>query len=185
MASRAETYGLTWDFVIPKSLTGTQRWVLSAMQDYGGELVNMLWRILGNEQDVCDTYQDTFLKLAHYRQGQKPNHVKAYLFRTAANTAMTILRRKVRQRKFTQSYEPKIINSENELNTKELRQKLRLCIAQLPEHLRDVVALRDLAELSYNTVGQILQITPATARVYRHKAVKLLSVWMNRKEEQL
>ena len=42
----------------------SQRWVLTAMQHHGAALVGMLWRILGNEQDVCDAYQETFLRLA-------------------------------------------------------------------------------------------------------------------------
>ena len=45
--------------------------------------------------------------------------------------------------------------------------------------LRDVVALRDLAELPYRQVGAMLGISPATARVYRCKAVRLLAAWMD------
>ena len=57
---------------------GTDRqWVLSVMQSHGNELVTLLWRILGNEQDVCDVYQSTFLRLAHLNAGRKPAHVKA------------------------------------------------------------------------------------------------------------
>ena len=61
----------------------------------------MLWRILGNEHDVCDAYQQTFLNLAHYEQAGKtrPRNVQAYVFRTATNTAISILRRKQRGRR--------------------------------------------------------------------------------------
>jgi RNA polymerase sigma factor (sigma-70 family) len=70
----------------------------------------------------------------------------------------------------------------SELNTKFLQETLRSYIAQLPEYLRNVLTLRDLAELSYAEIGKILGITAGTARVYRCKAIQLLSVWM-RKEE--
>ena len=99
MTGNANNCGLSWDFVLPESLSGTQRWVLSAMQNYGQQLVTMLWRMLGNEQDVCDAYQDTFLKLAHYEGGQKPEYVKAYIFRSASNVAMSMLRHRIIERK--------------------------------------------------------------------------------------
>jgi DNA-directed RNA polymerase specialized sigma24 family protein len=44
--------------------------------------------------------------------------------------------------------------------------------------------LRDLAELSYAQIGRILGISPATARVYRCKAIQLLAVWMGKREEE-
>jgi len=69
-----------------------------------------------------------------------------------------------------------------ELDSKYLQESLRGGIAQLPEHLRSVVTLHDLAELSYAQVGKILGITAATARVYRCKAIQLLTVLMNKKE---
>ena len=59
---------------------------------------------------------------------------------------------------------------------------VRLHITRLPEHLRNVLTLRDLAEMSYSRVGKILGISPGTARVYRCKAIQLLAVWMNREE---
>jgi len=184
MISRANSCGLIWDFAIPDSLSGTGAWVLSAMQRYGPELVTMLWRILGNEQDVCDAYQDTFLKLAHFEGGRKPEHVKAYIFRSAANVAISMLRHKIIERKnLSEAVTDNSIRSPAiELDSKYLQESLRGGIAQLPEHLRSVVTLHDLGELSYAQVGKILGITAATARVYRCKAIQLLTVLMNKKE---
>ncbi|MEJ2705210.1 MAG: sigma-70 family RNA polymerase sigma factor, partial [Sedimentisphaerales bacterium] len=69
-----------------------------------------------------------------------------------------------------------------ELDLKHLQETLRTCIAQLPEHLRNVLTLRDLAQMSYAQVGKILGISSGTARVYRCKAIQLLAVWMNKEE---
>lgn len=185
MDSRAISGMLSYDPALLESVELSQGWVLSTMQKHCQSLVAMLWRILGNEQDVCDAYQDTFLQLAHYKNGTKPEHIKAYIFRTAGNIAITILRRKlIDVRAMNAIAKVSTAGSEDfttELDTKHLRQNLRDAIAQLPEYLRNVVIFRDLAELPYAQVGKILGISAATARVYRHKAVQLLSVWM--KEE--
>lgn len=183
MLSKAASYGLTWGLVVPEAIDEKQRWILSAMQNYGQELVTMLWRILGNEQDVCDAYQDSFLHLAHYEGGQKPKHIKAYIFRTASNVAMTMLRHRVAEKKRLSSttLARKDTNSPtNELDSKYLQETLRFYISRLPENLRNVIALRDLAELSYAQIGRILGISPASARVYRCKAIQLLAVWMSK-----
>jgi RNA polymerase sigma factor (sigma-70 family) len=185
MFGRAISYRTVWDFAVPESIAESQLWILSTMQKYGQELVTMLWRILGNEQDVCDAYQDTFLQLAHHEGGQKPKHIKAYVFRVANNVAVSMLRRRIAERnKLPMSViMGKAISSPvKELDSKYLQETLRECIAQLPEHLRNVITLRDLAEMSYSQIGRILGISAATARVYRCKAVQLLAAWMSKKE---
>ena len=147
----------------------------------------MLWRILGNEQDVCDAYQNTFLQLAHYEGGQKPKHIKAYIFRTANNVAISMLRHRLAERRRLSAdiAGSKAVSSPaNELDSKSLQETLRCCIARLPEHLRNVVILRELGELSYAQVAKILGISVATARVYRHKAIQLLAVWMNKERQE-
>lgn len=200
MVGKTVSCDLIWDFAVPKSVDESQRWVLSAMQRHGQELVTMLWRILGNEQDVCDAYQDTFLQLAHYHGRQKPEHVKAYIFRTASNVAISMLRRRAVENRLSRAIANNQLagarlakkpligdppgSPERELDSKCLQEALRSAIAHLPEHLSNVIMLHDLAELSYTQVGTLLRISAATARVYRCKAIQLLAVWMNKEEEQ-
>ena len=184
MISKAESCKLLWDFALPESLTASQKWVLGTMQSYGPELITMLWRILGNEQDVCDAYQDTFLHLAHCDNGCKVRNTRAYLFRSASNTAISILRRRIIEQKnlpeiaAVQRIEP----TADDLDSSHLQQQLRYNIARLPEYLRDVITLHDLAEFPYAQAAKILGITETSARVYRHKAIQLLAVWMNKEE---
>jgi len=164
----------------------SQRWILSAMQQHGSALVSMLWRILGSEQDVCDAYQETFLRLAHPDNHAKPDNVRAYLFRTASNVAMTMLRREQLksqyQRKLCEEkYQPCNTDPAGFLDTMDLQQRLRGAVAQLPDYLGDVIVLRDLAEMPYQQVAKILGITTTAARVYRHKALKLLALRMSEK----
>ncbi|GAG17284.1 unnamed protein product, partial [marine sediment metagenome] len=142
-----------------------------------------LWRILGNEDDVCDAYQETFLKLAHSESGRKPLKVKAYLFRTASNVAISILRRQKTFNKVCNSLAYNVparqqMDPTGDLDIKYLQESLRLFIARLPDHLRNAVVLRDLGELPYQQVGKIIRVSAGTARVYRCQAVKLLAAWM-------
>jgi RNA polymerase sigma factor (sigma-70 family) len=175
MANKSAILGLTFDFAVAQSIDDSQRWILSAMKANGPSLVTMLWRILGNEQDVCDAYQQTFL------------NVQAYLYRTAANIAISMLRRAKMYRqsgKVLASMAEKAcsIDYANQLDSKMLQQKLRNAIAELPDYLRNVIALHDLAELPYTKVAAILQITTASARVYRSKAITLLAAKLARNE---
>ncbi len=180
------TYPASLEHVLDLTRTDaakSQRWILTAMQQHGAALVATLWRILGNEQDVCDAYQETFLRLAHQENHAKPGNVRAYLFKTASNTAITMLRREQLkfqyQRQLCDSPGPQTIDPAGFLDTQELQQRLRDAIARLPDYLGDVVVLRDLAEMPYRQVAAILGITTTAARVYRHKALKLLAMWMS------
>jgi RNA polymerase sigma factor (sigma-70 family) len=188
MAVTAASLGLTFDLTQVESVQQSQRWVLVAMQEYGPALVTMLWRILGNEEDVCDAYQDTFLRLTHLPSKKKPSNVRPYLFRTASNLAISMLRRKQLQRKHQQILSKEYIASENDLvqdlDSMYLQQRLRSAISKLPDYLGNVVALRDLAQMPYSQVASILGIRVAAARVYRHKAIKLLAYWMSKSESR-
>lgn len=185
MFGRTASDKLMWGVSVDLSVDQSQRWIFSAMQRNGQALVTMLWRILGNEQDVCDAYQDTFLQLAHHDMRRKPEHVKAYIFRTAGNVAISMLRRRAAERRRLSNVTAPQQDAESplrEIDSRYMQENLRCCMARLPEHLRNVIALRDLAEMSYSQVGRIMGISPATARVYRCKAVQLLAMWMGRKE---
>ena len=180
MASRTAIQELLWSGAIGSCADVGQQWVLRAMRKHGPGLVTMLWRILGNEQDVCDAYQQTFLKLAHVDRGRKPRNAVGYLYRTAANEAVTMLRRATLQRRARDELvatRPVSVTVQYgaDLDSRQLQRDLRRAISLLPDHLRNVILLRDLAELPYADVAKMLGITAATARVYRCKAVAWLS----------
>ena len=185
MSTNAANIRLCLDLAFTQSVDQSRRWILSAMDKHGPGMVTMLWRIVGNEHDVCDAYQQTFLNLAHYQQAgrMRPKNVQAYVFRTAANTAISILRRKQRRRQYFDTMaETKPLQQDvgpaDDFDAKLLQDKLRAAIEKLPNYLREVVVLRDLAELSYEQVSNILGISAATARVYRSKAITLLAAMM-------
>ena len=188
MAINPTSLGLTFDLTQARSVPKSQRWVLVAMQESGPALVTMLWRILGNEEDVCDAYQDTFLRLAHLPNQQKPGNVRAYLFRTASNLAISMLRQKQlllkHRESFVKKHQGNTPNPAAEVDSLGLQEQLRAGISELPDYLGNVIVLRDLAQMPYEQVAKILGIRTAAARVYRHKAIKQLAVWMSRPESR-
>ncbi len=183
MIAKSIAQQLIFDLTGDVESSCSQGWVLVAMHQHGRALIDMLWRILGNEEDVCDAYQDTFFRLAHVKEGQKPDHIKAYLFRTASNTAISIIRQKnqfnkARERIADRERGRTVMDGSGELELEEIRERLRERIAQLPDHLREVVVLRDLAEIPYRQISRILGISQGTARVYRRRAIVQLGTMM-------
>ncbi len=180
--SKALSIELMWNIAGAAEICSDQQWVLSAMSKHGSQLVQVLWRILGNESDLCDAYQETFLKLAGMSQSPEPDKIRAYLFRTASNAAIDILRkRRSRQRlhenlsrTMVKEYEPE----SNYFDMSHLAESLRSQLSRLPDNLQQVVMLRDLGDMSYRQVAEVLGITAETARVYRRRAIIMLAEMM-------
>lgn len=157
-----------------------QAWVLTVMRKDGPALVRLLWRMLGREDDVLDAYQDCFCKLIAYsdKSGERPE--RSFVFRVAINAARDI----GRKRRVRSDHLPAVVEEWRRRDEARapaspgnglLVEELREAIEMLPDRLRDVITLRDLAELSYRDVSKILNITAGTARVYRREAIIALS----------
>ncbi len=189
MAQLPTTGILTLDWTLAESLDSSRRWILSAMKDHGPAMVTMLWRILGNEQDVCDVYQDVFVMLTGTGNSFRPKNIRAYLFGTASNLAISLLRRRKLDKKAHEELARRFQPGDNHdpagfLDADALKHRLRQLLGELPEPLQSIICLHDLAELSYPETAQILGLSQTAVRVYRHRAVKLLASWMVKVENK-
>lgn len=156
------------------------------MEREGPGILRMLWRLLHNEADVQDAFQDCFCKLALRGGPADLRSARAYAYRTASNIAIELLRARKRSSDHRETLVADRVrlawaaaDAEAEVPTGATIpiERLREAIVELPQHLRQVVVLRDLSRMSYEEVGRILGIEPATARVYRrHAVVKLAEV---------
>ncbi|NLX12809.1 MAG: sigma-70 family RNA polymerase sigma factor [Phycisphaerales bacterium] len=159
----------------------SQRWIVNLMRGQGPAVVTMLWRLLQSEADVLDSYQTTICRLTALGAEAIKINKNGYFYRTAMNVAMELLR----QRKLEREHRPRLLELRRRqadrqasfclVDQREMVQRLRQCIYRLPPHLRDVVILRDLAELPYLRVAAILNIKSGTARLYRRQAILRLA----------
>lgn len=175
--------GTTTDAPVGAASTSGSGWVEAVLRADGRGILRLLWRILGDADDVADAFQDCFCRLAGYPKAANLANARAFAYRTASNIAIEMIR--VRKRRL--NHWPRIVNERVEglvdagPSSGEAAEqysledgRLRGAIALLPQHLRSVITLRDLARMSYEEIGQILGIGAATARVYRrHGIVRL------------
>jgi len=149
-------------------------WIVKLLCIEGPAILHMLWRMLGNEQDVLDAYQDCWCALASLPKPEGVRSGKAFAYRTASNIAVEMIRRKARRREHWSGVvasRPTQAQEDVETQDPAAAEQLREAISRLPQHLRNVVALRDMAKLTYKEVAGVLGIEPGTARVYRRQAV--------------
>ncbi len=164
------------------SAVTAHRWLYALMEAEGPAVLRMLWRILGNEADVLDAYQDCFCKLAGMDKKPKIRQARAYLFRTAANIAIEFIRVRKRQKKHAGAIldvhadrNGESLMPQEALERERAIASLHEAIDQLPAHLRNVLLVRDFSGKSYKEVAEILGIDKATARVYRRTAIVKLA----------
>lgn len=161
-----------------------QQWIVSMLQEHGQPVVTLLWRMLGSEQDVLDAYQTAVCQLAARGPLAVKANVGGYFYRTAMNAGIGILRSRRQQRRkwptlvdvHTRRHaEDECYGGEQALSQREMIDQMRRAISKLPPHLRNVILLRELAELPYSEVAAVLGIGLGTARLYRRQAVVRLA----------
>jgi RNA polymerase sigma-70 factor (ECF subfamily) len=164
-------------------------WLAGIIRTDGPAIVRLLWRLLGREQDVLDAFQESFCKLAARTDGDHLANARAYVFRTAANTAIEMLRVRKRRAEHLPAVALEKSSAQADGDAPSVCAEgdriadLREAIAMLPTHLRNVIMLRDLCRFSYEQVADALGIEPTTARVYRRHGVVQLAALLGGEDQ--
>jgi RNA polymerase sigma-70 factor (ECF subfamily) len=162
---------------------------------YHGLVYNLLCGALGDAADAADATQEVFLKafrgIRGFRQGSS---LKTWLYRIALREASNQRRWFWRHRRGetpleTPTGEPAIELPDGEaspferLAAAEEQRMVRQALAQVPEVFRQAVILRDLEDLSYEEVAEVLEVSVGTvkSRILRGRRLlrELLSPLVN------
>ena len=143
---------------------------------YKDRLFNVLNRMLSSQEEANDLLQDTFLRVWQ--------HKMSYDFRFAFSTwiytiALNLARNELRRRKKIKFFD--IFDFAEKLPAKEekvennsgLRNLLEGEIKRLPEKYKTAFVLRDVDNLSYEEIAQVLSVPLGTvkSRVNRARAI--------------
>lgn len=152
---------------------------------YHQPVYSLVYRILNDPSDAADTTQEVFLKIF---RGIKRFHgeasLKTWVYRIALHEASNQRRWWFRHKRRETSMEPQLISDENEgyiLGLKdtlvdsapspfedaaheEVRAKVEQELRLVAEPYRTVVVLRDIEDLSYEEISEVLQISLGTVK---------------------
>jgi RNA polymerase sigma-70 factor, ECF subfamily len=160
----------------PAAAAEVETLFVGLVRDYHRIIYNYVFRLVGDDALAEDLTQESYLRayrgLGHLPPGS--NH-RAWLFRIATNAATDELRRRKRRPRV-----PLLPSLGLRAPTESEDERLgRVCLddalLRLAPHHRAVVNLFEFAELTAPEVGEVLGISPETARKRRQRAREALA----------
>jgi RNA polymerase sigma-70 factor, ECF subfamily len=147
------------------------------VREHGPLVFGTAWRILGHTADVEDVVQEVFLQAYQLHQTRPVRYWSGFLRRLAACRALD----RLRQRKANLSLQDVNLASPGSgpdtlAMEHELRDRLRLAIAELPAREGEVFCLRYFEDLSYDKIAEMLGIRRGAVAAALHKARTKLEV---------
>jgi len=156
--------------------------------EYRSLVYNVCLKFTGTPEDAEDVTQEVFTKIWRSLEDfQRQSALRTWIYRIAMNTCIDHSRRpwrRFRHRNTTledildqgkqKRYLSREETAEGKLLAKEQAAQLRRAITRLKPHLRAVLVLKDLEELSYDEIATILGIGIGTISSRLNRARKAL-----------
>lgn len=149
------------------------------MDKYRGPITNYLYRFLNDYEEAVDLAQEAFVRLYFAMDRYHTGFAfSTYLYRIAANLAISELRRRKRRRLLSLTglfqvegaeeveYQPpdKRPLQDEDLLDDETRRIVERAIVALPEKYRTAVILRDVEGKSYEEIAEIMELGLGTTK---------------------
>jgi RNA polymerase sigma-70 factor (ECF subfamily) len=151
-----------------------------------------------NHADALDLTQSAFLRaLEALPRFRARATFYTWLYRIAVN--LTLSHRRARSRKPAlslhraeddgPSFEPPAASESSDpvrqVGQAELQRQLERALEQLDEEFRVAVVLRDIEELDYATIAEILEVPVGTVKSRIHRGRMMLREWLEEQEPNL
>jgi RNA polymerase sigma-70 factor (ECF subfamily) len=135
----------------------------SIISEHGPMVWKTAFRLLGNEADTSDCFQDIFLTAVQVARREKIRNLPALLNRLATHKAIDLLRRRMQTPKITPSMDcddcPDMsFNPAQSAQDKELSDHLRQALITLPDLEAQAFCLQTFNDLSYRQIAAQLQV---------------------------
>lgn len=167
---------------IERVLGGDREAYTVLVERYGGPLFRYLLRMLGRHEEAEDVVQEAFLRAYLALASYDPRYrFSTWLFRIATNLALNRLRderRVISLEGLAGDSEGLPLELEDHwdegrpeaaVEQKELLYRIRECLEELPPAYRLVVALRYVADLSYEEIAEVTGLPLNTVRSRLHR----------------
>ena len=161
--------------LIARFQSGDERAYIELVNRFRDRLINFVYPFLGNLEQAEDVVQDTMLKLYekkhYYREIAK---FSTWIYTIARNLANTELRKRKRRKttyisrmtREERQYEIPAVQPDLNQNIQNefIRERINEAIKELPEHFKTVIILRDIQELSYDDISNIVGVPLGTVK---------------------
>ncbi len=123
-----------------------------------------------NQNDAEDIYQETLIKIWELKdEWETWQNFEAYTMRMIRNTFLNF-KKKSNSRAFVDIDDIVEIPQQNDIDQKntliDLKMKFDMLVRRLPEIQRNILHLREIEELEYKEIGEILDISESQVKVY-------------------
>jgi RNA polymerase sigma-70 factor, ECF subfamily len=143
-----------------------------------------------NEDDARDVVQEAYLRAFKFFDGFHGIDARGWLLTTVRNTCYTWLEQN-RRRQTTTEFDEEIHSVDEDANNPSALalksgdvEIVRESLDELPEEFREVIVLRDLEEMSYKQIAEVIDAPLGTvmSRLARARAM-LRSAWLAEEEQ--
>jgi RNA polymerase sigma-70 factor (ECF subfamily) len=134
------------------------------------KLYRFAYSLARNVSDAEDIFQETLIRVWQLRDDW-PNwlNFEAYAMRMVRNTFLNFKKKSSRHLHVALDEleeEPQINDTEKAILVADLKYKFDTLISKLPDIQRNIMYLREIEELEYKEIAEVLEITEAQVKVY-------------------
>ena len=146
---------------------------------HGRFLYTVAYRLTGNDEDAKDLVQEVLLRVRRGLATYRPGTMEGWLSRITTNAFLDEVRRRRRRPQDSLPDDPeRVLPTEAAADEASARSSLpdhiQTAIAALPDEYRAAVVLCDVVGLSYNEIGDALDVPVGTVRSRIHRGRALL-----------
>ena len=165
---------------------------LELVRKHQDQIYRHAFYLLKNSEDAKDMTQETFIKAWQHRSKLRKETVHSWLLKCAQNLCFNQLKRQKFQVHLseengetfemllhTHSYQSNPSPEETSIK-QELKQLVHRAISELPPTMRSIVIMRELEEMSYKEIAQVLKKSENTVKSTVFRARKKLREILNR-----
>ena len=158
---------------IEQFLSGEERAFEALVRKYQNKVLNIVYSLIGQDQESEDILQESFMKIYHnLKFFKRQSQFSTWLYRIVVNTAYDYMRR----RKNFISAEGVLDMSASAgkgprdvLLTQEKEAMIQTALGNIPLKFRAAVVLKDIEGLSYAQISEVLHCSIGTveSKIYR------------------